>query len=339
MLVVVITDYCQALHMSDEASTEGPGMNQQEIAKIAEEAAKPSYADVSAATGVILDALSNDVALSEHDAAVAVCQAVGAEVVLGGSIDVGMGGPDEVRNSQVVKYAKVLHATRLAIARLGAQGLIVAVNQSPPQSEYMLNCKFSSGSSMYSTSGPMMIPIGQVQIPSSFRLTPGMSAVGHVPLLTVEKWESDIEPLLNDRLRRILGECLDAARRGSYLSSVTLLGAVMEGAWYAVGEALRSHDAKLGAALDADRTAQVQALVSELLARGPRMKTLADDLQSFAGYVRLVRNYGIHPMAGDDAAAEDAFTEPGNFSLVQRAHSHLVSLLASARKIDPSVFP
>jgi hypothetical protein len=69
-----------------------------------------------------------------------------------------------------------------------------------------------------------------------------LSAFGELPLLTVEKWEADVKPLINDRLRRILGESLDASRRGSYLSAVTLIGAVLEGAWYTAGEALRSRD-------------------------------------------------------------------------------------------------
>jgi hypothetical protein len=66
---------------------------------------------------------------------------------------------------------------------------------------------------------------------------------------------------------------------------------------------------------------------------------MVSGLEPFAGYVRAVRNYGIHPTAGDTSAAEDAFTETGCFLLIQRAHSHLVQLLAAVRLIDTALLP
>ncbi len=42
------------------------------------------------------------------------------------------------------------------------------------------------------------------------------------------------------------------------MSAVTVLGAVLKGAWYTVGERLRSRDSQLETALDNDRTATVQ---------------------------------------------------------------------------------
>lgn len=68
----------------------------------------------------------------------------------------------------------------------------------------------------------------------------------------------------------------------------------------------------------------------------------ADDLGSFASFIRTVRTYGIHPNIVDDEAAEDVLTEAGCFSIIQRGHAHLIALLAavdsvtSARSAGPS---
>ncbi|MGW5441417.1 hypothetical protein [Nocardia asteroides] len=318
-------------------------MDSTDIARVAAEAATPDYTAISIAANVIIENLGDGAIIDVNAAAKQVCDAAGVPVAGSEGITV---GPDtgelEVRAAPIVQYARLLHATRLAVARLMAQGLIVpAVHDQPQRQGTVLHSSYYIGTSMSNTRGGFQIPVGEVHIPQSFRLTPGVSAIGDVPLLTVEKWVSDVEPLVNSRLQRLLGESLSAARHGAYLSAVTMLGAVLEGAWYAAGEELRSRDTALAKALDADRTATVQSRVADIIRRQqlPRMKGVADNLESFAGYVRMVRNYGIHTGAADDLAAEEAFTEQGSYSLIQRAHSHLVQLLAAVRKVDPAIFP
>ncbi|WP_280334804.1 hypothetical protein [Nocardia wallacei] len=61
--------------------------------------------------------------------------------------------------------------------------------------------------------GGVQIPVGTPHIPQSFQLTPGLSAIGVVPLLIPEKWITDVEPLLDDRLRRLSGRA--CRRRGT----------------------------------------------------------------------------------------------------------------------------
>lgn len=316
-------------------------MNSTDIARLAAEAATPDYTAISIAANVIIENLGDGAILDVNAAAKQVCAAAGVPVASSERITVGPDtGEPEVRAAPIVQYARMLHATRLAVARLMAQGLIVPVTQDAPEPRNtVLHSGYYIGTSMSNTTGGLEIPVGRVHIPQSFRLTPGVSAIGDVPLLTVEKWVSDVEPLVNSRLQRILGESLSAARHGSYLSAVTMLGAVLEGAWYAAGEELRSRDTALAKALDGDRTATVQSRVADIIRPLPRMKGVADNLESFAGYVRMVRNYGIHTGAADDLAAEEAFTEQGSYSLIQRAHSHLVQLLAAVRKVDPAIFP
>ncbi|WP_063055832.1 hypothetical protein [Nocardia salmonicida] len=316
-------------------------MQVDEVRQIAEEAAKPSAVDLTKATGLIIDALAAETrALTVDDVVERVCGATDVTIVDLRQRRIDVSNPNatarDVQSAPVVRYAKAVHATRISLARLIAQGVVVPVVQSsgePTDAIMQIGCKVPSmGTSIE-------ISVGEVHIPRSFRLTPGASAIGNVPLLTVQQWVGDVEPLLNDRLKRVLGESLSAASGGAYLAAVILLGAVLEGAWYAVGEELRSHDQQLDQALNGDRTATVQIRVAELIRQLPQMKAVADDLKSFAGYVRVVRNYGIHTAAADDVAAESAFTEPGSYSLIQRAHSHLVQLLAAARKVDPAAFP
>src|SRR5690348_16538342 len=93
-----------------------------------------------------------------------------------------------------------------------------------------------------------------------------------------------------------------AARRGLYLSAVNLLGAVSEAAWYSIGEAIRDRNAELAQALDENRTAQVQRLVATQLESVRRQRTTVTELRAHAAYLRDLRNYGVHPVAEQDAS-------------------------------------
>lgn len=274
--------------------------------------------------------------VQELDAVKTVCLALGVSVCAGGGV-LNINDAATVKSSPIVQYAKARHATRLAIAKLSAQGLIVPL--AAPAGGSVESVEYYSGNSNYNMTGRIWIPVGTVFIPAAFQLTPGLAAAGNVALLTVEAWKVGLTPLLNDRLLRQLDEALSAARRGSHLSCATLLGAVAEGAWYAVGEQLRSRDSALAAALDNDRTATVQTKVHDLLAALPREKNSMAGVLAFAAQLRMVRNYGIHTTADDDVAAEEYFTETGNYVLILHTYSHLVKLLATVRKLDATLFP
>ncbi|WP_280334803.1 hypothetical protein [Nocardia wallacei] len=97
-------------------------MQGHDIARIAADAARPSYPEISAATNVILTEL-RDAEVRELDGMVrAVCSAPGVAIAAGEQITVGTGGDAEVRAARVGHYARSVHATRLALARLLAQG-------------------------------------------------------------------------------------------------------------------------------------------------------------------------------------------------------------------------
>ncbi|MFI2562413.1 hypothetical protein [Nocardia farcinica] len=310
-------------------------MNRTEAEQLAATEATPSEAERSIAINAVMETIKDGNPVEEHDAVKAVRRALGVSDTAGGVLNINDAAT--VKSSPIVQYAKARHATRLAIAKLGAQGLIVPL--AAPEAQGGVEIEFYSGNSMYSTTGRIKIPVGMVFIPAVFQLTPGLASAGNVALLTVEAWKVELAPLLNDRLLRQLDEALSAARRGSHLSCATLLGAVAEGAWYAVGEQLRSRDSALAVALDNDRTATVQTKVHDLLASLPREKNSMAGVLAFATQLRMVRNYGIHTTADDDVAAEEYFTETGNYVLILQTYSHLVKLLATVRKLDPTLFP
>ncbi|MFG1794028.1 hypothetical protein [Nocardia sp. NPDC049149] len=316
-------------------------MDAKEIESIAADVTRPTFTDVSIASNAIVAALvDEDVVLSENQAVDIVCDEVGVPVARDGRIEVGnvavAAAKEQVRTAPMMEYLKQVHATRLAIARLVAQGVIVPTTRSGTDSDHSVTVNYK----VRGHGGGARVPVGRVLVPGSFRRTPGLAAAGDLAMLTVERW-TDVKPLLNARLLRLLEESLDAARRGSYLSAVTLMGAVLEGAWWKVAEKLCGRDAQLAQIVTAKgQAAPMQVRVAAVLrsANLPAGKASADALLAFAGQVRQVRNYGIHSTMKDDLAAEKFFTEAGSYLLLLQAHSHLVQLLGAGRTLRPRSF-
>lgn len=304
-------------------------------ARRATEAAVPSLTEVGQAAGVILQRAADGAAIDVMDAVDGLCSALGVSVgVRFQTFQISdTANPENIRDKPLVQYARALHATQRAIARLIAQGTIVPVRSTgnvPPN----VIVAFQAGGGMVTTSGQLEIGVSNLEVPSAFQLTPGLEASGEIPLLTTEKWGAGLGPLLTGRLPRLLDEALGAYRRGQYLSAATLIGSVAEGGWTRAGEMLRGQFDKLDAALDDDRIAEVQKRMTELFRN--KKKRNADDLHSFATHVRTIRNYGIHPNAAENDAAEEALTEGGCFSLIQRTHAHLIALLDVTESIGTS---
>lgn len=287
------------------------------------------------ATSVVLQSAADGDPVAFNDAVAAVCQVHGvSSSTAHQTFHVGDDDVESLRNTAVIRYVRCLYATQLVVARLAAQGTIVPLDK-PGSTHAEVRVPFESGGGMMTTSGQLSIAASAVVVPNRFMLTPGLQVTADVPLLASEKWSEGIGPLLTGRLPRLLDEALDAYRRGRYLSAATLIGSVAEGGWTRAGEMLRGRATKLDDALDEDRIAEVQKRLIELF-RANKIRS-ADDLSSFATHVRTVRNYGIHPNAADNDAAEQALTEVGCFSLMQRTHSHLISLLSAVNSLSPVV--
>ena len=62
---------------------------------------------------------------------------------------------------------------------------------------------------------------------------------------------------LDPRTERSLREAIESYRRGVFLGASSLLGAAVEGAWYAAGQRLRATVPQVDALVDGDRTAHV----------------------------------------------------------------------------------
>ncbi|MFI8664719.1 hypothetical protein ACIGKR_32365 [Rhodococcus qingshengii] len=218
---------------------------------------------------------------------------------------------------------------QLAVARLVAQGIIVGAElEGSGSPRYGTHVGFRSRDGSSSREGQIFIEASRINVPGAFQFTPGLAPPGDVPLLTVQKWVADIGPLLTDRLPQILDEALNSFSRGQYLGATTLLGSLVEGGWTRAGETLRGRSKPLDTALDSDRTADVQKRLHEV-SKAERIRQV-DDLYTFAVFMRGIRNYGIHPNADENKAAEEAQSELGCFSLVQRTHAHLLGLLEAA---------
>lgn len=240
-----------------------------------------------------------------------------------------IGGEDQletvaVPENPVIARRRLLLATHEALPELQGQGVIVAVDAGPLGDE---------------DSGPPVIG-GARSVPYQFggtsdgvkgisdgRFDPtGMAFVLVHRYRDRESWFLDFDLFVADlsnlgldpRTIRSLEECLAAYRRGLYLASASLLGAAVEGAWYAVGEELRDRDAGLARALDSPtNTAQVQRRVAD------RLGTAKQDLLAHAAFMRDLRNYGVHPRATETEELERFFTEEACAYLIMTSYHHL----------------
>lgn len=130
---------------------------------------------------------------------------------------------------------------------------------------------------------------------------------------------------LDERADRALRESIRAYNRGLYLAAASLLGVVSEAAWYVAAEKL-GPSPKLDEAVRRERTADIQKLVAGILRdRGVGAPTMPDELLANAALLRVLRNYGVHPVEVRDDL-ERYFNEEECGLLLLRSHNYLVRL-------------
>jgi len=140
---------------------------------------------------------------------------------------------------------------------------------------------------------------------------------------------ADLAPLgLDARTERSLREAIESYRRGVFLAAASLLGAAVEGAWYAAGQRLRSTVPAVDQLADGDRTAQLQGAVTDALRDSlpGNRKWEPDALSTFARLMRDIRNYGVHSRQLTDGDIEIYFEEDKCGLLFLEAHRHLKRL-------------
>jgi hypothetical protein len=129
---------------------------------------------------------------------------------------------------------------------------------------------------------------------------------------------------------------MEAYRRGLFLAAASLLGATVEGAWFAAGQLLRTRSAAIDELVDSDRTAQLQDAVAthigEQLQKTQRWK--AKQLSTFAALMRSIRNYGVHPRGVADDDVEAYFEEDTSGLLFLNVRAHLLELTALADHVS-----
>jgi len=146
---------------------------------------------------------------------------------------------------------------------------------------------------------------------------------------------------LNDQTLLCIDEALASFRSGRYLSCAFLLGAICEGATYAVGKALRRRHADIQSSFS-NRNLQAlnRALYSYLLPPhsplGGTARVQVQKLMTFSQFMISVRNYGAHPMSPNDAGViEQLGGEQSTALLVVEAHHWLAGWDSVLRTLIP----
>ncbi|MBB3043707.1 hypothetical protein [Nocardioides soli] len=226
-----------------------------------------------------------------------------------------------------LKRERLTHATRLAIAELIAEGVIVAAEA--PGNDYIQVAVHRAGHS-----GAERVPVSTPKLEGAYRAKPRIGPLDEAPALSALEFAAGLGSLLTPRALECLSEALAAHRRGLYLSAVNLLGAVSEAAWYEVATKLEGESAELTAALARNATGEVQRLVANLFReKGGRARSMTNELLAHASYLRDLRNYGVHPAADQDPGQSHAFTELGCTVLVMETHRYLARLREAAALI------
>jgi hypothetical protein len=224
---------------------------------------------------------------------------------------------------------------REALAELTADGMLIAAGAGPlaGSSEIMLSFQlpgYAAGQRLRLHRPAVISDV--VQLPHRLRQ---QGLWGVEPDIFI----ADLATLgLDPRTERSLREAIESYRRGVFLAASSLLGAAVEGAWYAAGQRLRSTAPQVDALVDGDRTAQLQGAVATALrdALPGNRRWEADALSQFARLMRDIRNYGVHPRQVTDGDIEVYFTEDKCGLLFLEAHRHLKHLAEVTAQTVPA---
>jgi hypothetical protein len=221
-------------------------------------------------------------------------------------------------------------ATEIALAELVSGGAILGL---APASLVGVNPDYSIavtiGSQMFSRTQEIRIAVDRpVLLATRYATAYGVD--------TPSAWRFDADGLLDGledlaldkRTNRCAQEAFRAYVRGAFLATASLLGAVVEGAWYAVGERRRNSLASLPQFLDRDQTAQLQKEICAHFRDVVKANWRVDDLERDAPLFREIRNYGIHPRSTESSDVERHLHEDTCGLLLTLARDHLVTLAA-----------
>ena len=224
-----------------------------------------------------------------------------------------------------------------AVAELAAQGHILPGEGSPQQQEHRNYPPVPTSIGIRHPGGGEGVPVAAWPpvVGIAYRLSLG--ARQHRWYLEPTLFVEGLETLeLDQRARRALDEALRAYRRGLYLACTSLLGVVLEAAWYSAATALVP-SGQLLQAVEQERTARMQQLLSERLKVGGVAPTLPFELLAFAALLRELRNYGVHPAGEINDDLERYFTEEAAGLLILQTHHHLTKLSGAVETVRGNV--
>lgn len=234
------------------------------------------------------------------------------------------------RENSQVSGLRARVAMEVALERLVSAGIVIPL-RSPTSIEGGTTPDFAFqvtiGSRMSSRTQQVSISLDRpLLVATQYALAPGVSGASAWNF-DVDGFLDGLDPLhLDARTRRCGVEAFTSYVRGSYLAAASMLGAVVEGAWYGAAERRRSTLTALKTPLDRDQTAQVQKHLCAHYRKSVKLNWRVDDLERDAGLFREIRNYGVHPRGTVSADVERHLQEDTCGLLIDAARRHLVTL-------------
>lgn len=301
---------------------------EQEISALLEPLIAPTATEVRRARRLIWETLTDGGQHSTFDLLMLLAKAdsVRAGVGVSGTLTLVLPTPREswreavTSDNPVARHIRYDTASIEALPDLVAMGLAIAVGEELREREpHSIAWSFSVTSSSLRLDRPLrQLQSIRYQLPYRLRTQPALPVEPNLFL-------ADIAGLgLDARTERTLREAIECFRRGMYLACASLLGATSEGAWYAFGERFRPTVAGLPAALDGNRSEQVQLKLAQALRdTGFPLKNTADELMAVSAMFRGLRNYGVHPRGVVQPHLEPVFDEEPCGVLLLDFHRYL----------------
>lgn len=287
-------------------------------------AASPSRAEVIAAKTAILDVLADG---ETHDRGDLLTVHAEPDFRERDKVDVA-GDPsiDELRGDPLIVKRRRILAAAEGLSELHLQGVVVP--QTRPGGGW--NGEFDVirrvGLQHHGQGSGVNLTVPCADTAASYRLHGALRDQPSPRSFDSDLFTADLDDLrLDPRTVRCIREALDAYARGLYLAAANLVGAAVEGAWFAAAEVVASASRKVADELAEERPqiGRVQKAMVGWMRSQRTYKHLADDLEAHANLIRELRNYGAHPRSAVDHHLEDHFTEVAAAILIMGAHRHL----------------
>ncbi len=299
-----------------------------ELAQVITELAQPGRIDIVRAKQHLLGQLGDGQPHTTEALIASVANLLGTEPL--GHPQIDLPGRDSVKAVVTAEHpvAAAIRAdvtAREALAELAANGMLIAAGTAPLSGNPALTLTYK----VPGYSAGVRVGVHRPGVLSDVVRLPHRLRQHGLWGVEADIFIADLAPLrLDPRTERSLREAIESYRRGVFLDAASLLGAAVEGAWYAAGQRLRSTVPAVDQLADSDHTAQLQGAVTDALRSSlpGNRKWEADSLSTFARLMRDIRNYGVHPRQLTDGDIEIYFAEDKCRLLFLEAHRHLKRL-------------